>query len=156
MGNPFFDFLKLWPKLFCTFLFIFRVLMQSWRTASWRPGSDHLTWGPMRGLKKNNMKRGQTDRHTSQLLDQLGPEGRVGENHKSIPKGSQKYPKISQKYPKIILNVSQKYTTSYPKIDKNYPKTIPRESHKYPKSIPKSIKKLSKYYPKSITKISQN
>ena len=29
----------------------------------------------MRGLKKNRMKRGQTDRHT----DRLGPEGRVGE-----------------------------------------------------------------------------
>ena len=26
-----------------------------------RPGSDHVTWGPMRGLKKNYMKRGQTD-----------------------------------------------------------------------------------------------
>ena len=35
----------------------------------------------MRGLEKDNMKRGHhTDRQTLQLLDQLGPEGRVGEN----------------------------------------------------------------------------
>ena len=42
----------------------------------------------MRGLKKNRMKRGQTDtqtdrqthRQTIRLLDQLDPEGRVGEN----------------------------------------------------------------------------
>ena len=43
----------------------------------------------MRGLEKNRMERGQTDRQTdkhthtrtSRLLDQLGPEGRVGENN---------------------------------------------------------------------------
>ena len=29
-----------------------------------RPGSDHVTRGPMRGLKKDNMGRGQTDIHT--------------------------------------------------------------------------------------------
>ena len=37
----------------------------------------------MRGLKKNHIKRGQTKiqryKHTCQLIDQLGPEGRVGE-----------------------------------------------------------------------------
>ena len=56
--------------------------MPSWRTALWRPGSDHVTWGPMRGLEKNNMKRGQTEIYilTLRLLDQLGPEGRVGKN----------------------------------------------------------------------------
>jgi hypothetical protein len=27
-----------------------------------RLGSDHVTYGPMRGLKKVDMKRGQTDR----------------------------------------------------------------------------------------------
>ena len=27
-----------------------------------RPGSDHVTSGPMRGLKKIDMKQGQTDR----------------------------------------------------------------------------------------------
>ena len=53
----------------------------------------------MRGLKKNGMKRGlqrnkdtkkqtkiQRNKHTSRLLDQLGPEGRVGE--KSHGKGT--------------------------------------------------------------------
>jgi hypothetical protein len=38
----------------------------------------------MRGLEKNRMGRGHTDRQTDKqslwLLDQLGPEGRVGEN----------------------------------------------------------------------------
>ena len=39
----------------------------------------------MRGLKKSYMKRGhqtqkETQKDTSRLLDQLGPEGRVGEN----------------------------------------------------------------------------
>ena len=46
----------------------------------------------MRGLKKNRMGRGQThgqtDRHTDtricQLLDPLGPEGRVGEKNTLI------------------------------------------------------------------------
>ena len=47
----------------------------------------------MRGLKKSYMKRGhhsnietsrkERNKHTSRLLDQLGPEGRVGENHVS-------------------------------------------------------------------------
>ena len=49
-----------------------------------RPQTDHVIRGPMRGLKKNCMGRGhrqQADGRTSQLLDQLGPEGRVGENH---------------------------------------------------------------------------
>ena len=38
----------------------------------------------MRGLEKNRMGRGQTDTHTRtcRLLDQLGPEGRVGENNR--------------------------------------------------------------------------
>ena len=36
----------------------------------------------MRGLKKNRMGRGHhVDTWTSRLLDQLGPEGRVGENN---------------------------------------------------------------------------
>ena len=45
----------------------------------------------MRGLEKNHMKKEQTkiqrdkeknkERNTHQLLDQLGPEGRVGEKH---------------------------------------------------------------------------
>ena len=35
-----------------------------------RPGSDQVTWGPMRGLDKNYMKRGhQTDRQTDRLCD---------------------------------------------------------------------------------------
>ena len=37
----------------------------------------------MRGLEKNRIKRGHTNKHLRQniqLLDQLGPEGRVGEN----------------------------------------------------------------------------
>ena len=38
----------------------------------------------MIGLKKNHMGRGQTHKHTNrqtlQLMDQLDPEGRVGEN----------------------------------------------------------------------------
>ena len=39
--------------------------MPLWQTASWRPGSDHVTGGPMRGLEKNYMKRGhQTERQT--------------------------------------------------------------------------------------------
>ena len=29
-----------------------------------RPGSDHVTWGPMRGLEKNCIGRGQTHRQT--------------------------------------------------------------------------------------------
>ena len=33
--------------------------------------------GPIRGLEKNQR---QTNTHTLRLLDQLGPEGRVGEN----------------------------------------------------------------------------
>ena len=45
----------------------------------------------MRGLKKNLMGRGQTDKHTDTqthrqtcpLLDQLDPEGRVGEKRHS-------------------------------------------------------------------------
>ena len=42
----------------------------------------------MRGLEKNRMKRGQTNtqthKQTIRPLDQLGPEGRVGENKKII------------------------------------------------------------------------
>ena len=55
--------------------------------ANERPGSDHVTWGPMRGLKKlhgmgtsNRQTDTHTDTRTSWLLDQLGQEGRVGEN----------------------------------------------------------------------------
>ena len=33
----------------------------------------------MRGLEKNHMGRGHTHTRTCRLLDQLGPEGRVGE-----------------------------------------------------------------------------
>ena len=29
-----------------------------------RPGSGHVIWGPIRGLEKNRMGRGQTDTHT--------------------------------------------------------------------------------------------
>ena len=47
-----------------------------------RPGSGHVIWGPTRGLEKNRMGRGQTDRRTCRLSDQLGPEGRVSENVK--------------------------------------------------------------------------
>ena len=42
----------------------------------------------MRGLEKNCMGRGHTyeyiNIHTSRLLDQLGPEGRVGENYPKV------------------------------------------------------------------------
>ena len=46
-----------------------------------RPGSGHVTWGPMRGLEKNCTRwRRQTDtnthRRTWRLYDQLGPVGR--------------------------------------------------------------------------------
>ena len=43
-----------------------------------RPGSGHVIWGPMRGLKKLNpmaQTDRQTDRRTWRLYDQLGPEG---------------------------------------------------------------------------------
>ena len=42
-----------------------------------------MTWGPMRGLKKLHGKgtsNRQTDTRTLRQLDQLGPDGRVGEN----------------------------------------------------------------------------
>ena len=47
------------------------------RPPNQRPGSDHVTWGPMRGLEKNRMGRGQhaTQSWTRWLTDQLGPEG---------------------------------------------------------------------------------
>ena len=38
-----------------------------------RPGSDHVTWGPMRGLKKITWKG------DIRQTDQLGPEGAKGE-----------------------------------------------------------------------------
>ena len=45
-----------------------------------RGGGDHVTTGPMRGLEKNCMGRGQTThRRSLQLLDQLCPEGWVGD-----------------------------------------------------------------------------
>ena len=49
----------------------------------------------MRGLEKSYMKRGQPrnkeiKKHTSRLLDQLGPEGRVGENPKIQKKSKKK------------------------------------------------------------------
>ena len=45
-----------------------------------RPQTDHVITGPMRGLEKNRMGRGHGDNtRTSRLVDQLGPEGRVGE-----------------------------------------------------------------------------
>ena len=42
-----------------------------------RPGSDHVILGPMRGLEKNRMGRGQTntqfrDRQTLRLLERIG------------------------------------------------------------------------------------
>ena len=48
-----------------------------------RPGSDHETWGPMRGLKKDNMKRGhqtvrQTDTHRDSMKESA--KGRFFEN----------------------------------------------------------------------------
>ena len=65
-------------------------LKDQWEAGIWscdlraneRPGSDHVTWGPMRGLEKNLRGRGHptTRRRTLRLLDQLGPEGRVGDN----------------------------------------------------------------------------
>ena len=49
-----------------------------------RPQTDHVIRGPMRGLEKNRIGRGQTHKQTDtltlRLLDQLGPEGPVGEN----------------------------------------------------------------------------
>ena len=47
----------------------------------------------MRGLKKNGMGRGQSqseqhrNRLTLRLLDQLGPEGRVGEKKTEMSRG---------------------------------------------------------------------
>ena len=41
-----------------------------------RAGSDHVTWGPMRGLGKSYMKRGQINRQpegqTSRLYERIG------------------------------------------------------------------------------------
>ena len=34
-----------------------------------KAGSDHVTWGPMRGLEKNHMGRGQTHTHTHRRTD---------------------------------------------------------------------------------------
>ena len=54
--------------------------------------TDHVITRPVRGLDKNYMGRGQhiNDTLTLRLLDQFGPEGRVGEKtfdlHKR-PKG---------------------------------------------------------------------
>ena len=50
-----------------------------------RPQTDHVITGPMRGLKKiawegDKQTQTHTDRQALRLLDQLGPEGRVGEN----------------------------------------------------------------------------
>ena len=56
-----------------------------------RPQTDYVIRGPMRGLEQNCMGRGQTHntqrthRQTLQLLDQLGPEGRVAENQTKFP-----------------------------------------------------------------------
>ena len=48
-----------------------------------RPRTDHVITGPMKGPPKNCLGMGQThtqtERHTLGLLDQLDPEGRVGE-----------------------------------------------------------------------------
>ena len=64
---------------------------REWGLTNARPGSGHVIWEPMSGgfaplgllhekgtSEKQTDK--QTDKHTSRLLDQLGPEGRVGEN----------------------------------------------------------------------------
>ena len=47
-----------------------------------RPQTNHVITGPMTGHEKNRMGRGQVHDNTwtLQLLDQLGPEGQVGEN----------------------------------------------------------------------------
>ena len=45
-----------------------------------RPRADHVITGPKRGLENNRMGRGHGDNtRTLRLLDQLGPESRVGE-----------------------------------------------------------------------------
>ena len=39
----------------------------------WRPGSDHVTWGPMRGLEKNYVKRDRAShKQTSRLYERFG------------------------------------------------------------------------------------
>ena len=45
-----------------------------WPRANDRPGSDHVTWGPMRGLNKKWQKRGWTD--TAALWKNL-PKGQI-------------------------------------------------------------------------------
>ena len=51
----------------------------------WETGSDHVIWGPMRGLEKNPMGRGQTNTHsqgqTLWLLDRIGLVGRFSEKY---------------------------------------------------------------------------
>ena len=42
--------------------------------------TDKARSAPVRPRKKNRMGRGQTHTQTLRLLDQLGPEGRLGEN----------------------------------------------------------------------------
>ena len=55
-----------------------------------RPQSDHVIWGPMRGLEKICMGRGQnTNIHTthgriSWLLDRIGPVGQFNENNQIL------------------------------------------------------------------------
>ena len=49
-----------------------------------RPQTDHMIWGPLRGLEKKCMGWGQTKSashgQTLRLLDQIGPVGQFGEN----------------------------------------------------------------------------
>ena len=69
----------------------------------------------MRGLENNHMGRGhQTDTRTCRLLDQLGPGGRVGENHVpntfgllSDPTPSNCYVGIKMLYDEKVLGCSQ-------------------------------------------------
>ena len=64
----------------------------------------------MRGLKKiaceGDIDNKQTDGRTLQLLDQLGPEGRVGENILSVL-GHTKKSKVNMKQEGIITIIIQ-------------------------------------------------
>ena len=51
---------------------------KGWGVTNERSGTDYRIWGPVRGLEPQ--KKLKTNGRTSQLVDQFGPEGRVGEN----------------------------------------------------------------------------
>ena len=50
-----------------------------------RPGSGHVIWGPMRGLEKNRMGRGQTDTHTDGHVDSMTNSAQRAELVKIYP-----------------------------------------------------------------------